>query len=76
MHNGRRITGRERRALKALDLAEPCTPLALKTQYRSLVKHYHPDLHKGDPVREERFKEITEAYTYLMKLYQEDAAPL
>ena len=37
----------------------------LKRIYRKLARQYHPDRNPGDKVAEERFKEITEAYTVL-----------
>ncbi len=37
----------------------------LKRAYRRLAKQYHPDVNKGDKVAEERFKEISEAYSVL-----------
>lgn len=64
-----RLPARERRALAALELSEPCPPEQLKAQYRLLVKRYHPDLHPGDSLNEERFKAITGAYAYLLKMY-------
>ena len=33
----------------------------IKKAYRTLVKKYHPDLHPGDKVAAEKFKEINEA---------------
>jgi len=37
----------------------------IKKAYRRLAKEYHPDKTKGDPVREEKFKEVSEAYQVL-----------
>ncbi len=37
----------------------------IKRAYRRLVRKYHPDLNKGDPEAEKRFKEINEAYEVL-----------
>lgn len=37
----------------------------IKKAYRKLAKKYHPDTNSGDAKAEERFKEITEAYTIL-----------
>lgn len=64
------IYSKERKALAVLDITEPCGADALKAHYRKLVKQYHPDLHQGDKVREDKFKEITAAYTYLVELYK------
>ena len=33
----------------------------IKAAYKKLVKQYHPDLHPGDAVAAEKFKEINEA---------------
>ncbi|MEE8705843.1 MAG: molecular chaperone DnaJ [Oscillospiraceae bacterium] len=37
----------------------------IKKAYRKLAKKYHPDLHPGDKVAEEKFKEVNEAYEIL-----------
>ncbi|NIR47841.1 DnaJ domain-containing protein [candidate division KSB1 bacterium] len=37
----------------------------IKKAYRSLAKEYHPDAHPGDKESEQRFKEISEAYSVL-----------
>lgn len=37
----------------------------IKTNYRDLAKRYHPDVNIGDKVKEERFKDINEAYRVL-----------
>lgn len=61
-------TRREREALAALDL-EPGAGLDLvKAQYKKLVKKYHPDVNAGKAT-EESFKLITNAYSYLSKIY-------
>lgn len=37
----------------------------IKKAYRRLARQYHPDMNKGDKKAEERFKEISEAYSVL-----------
>ena len=48
-----------------LDLDKDATEEQIKTAYRKLVKTYHPDAHKNDPSKVEKFKEIQEAYEVL-----------
>lgn len=60
---------KERDAFAILAL-EPDAPLeVIKSQYKKLVKKYHPDVNKGDKTSEETFKRITVAYKALIKLY-------
>ena len=39
--------------------------IAIKEQFKKLVKKYHPDMNAGDKKYEEKLKEITIAYSYL-----------
>src|SRR3974377_32356 len=50
---------------KALGVAKTAKPAEIKTAYRKLARKYHPDANKGDAKAEERFKEISEAYSIL-----------
>jgi hypothetical protein len=54
-----------KKALAILDLNWPITAEEVKTQFKKLVKQYHPDVNKR-PDAEDRFKAITEAYGLLM----------
>jgi curved DNA-binding protein CbpA len=60
----------ERDALIALELTPPVTFIAIKAQYRLLVKKYHPDLHGGDRDIEEKFKNVSQAFATLRKIYE------
>jgi len=37
----------------------------IKTAYRRRARKYHPDLNRGDPQAEEKFKELSEAFAVL-----------
>lgn len=50
---------------KVLGVAKTADHIAIKAAYRSLAFVYHPDHSGGDKAKEERFKEISEAYTIL-----------
>jgi molecular chaperone DnaJ len=50
---------------KALGVSKGASPEEIKKSYRKLARKYHPDANKGDSSAEERFKEISEAYTVL-----------
>ena len=40
----------------------------IKSNFRELAKRYHPDVNVGDKEKEERFKDINEAYRNQGKL--------
>ncbi|KAB1662447.1 DnaJ domain-containing protein [Pseudoclavibacter chungangensis] len=48
-----------------LDVPKDVSEQDLKKRYRKLAREFHPDSHPGDPAAEERFKEISEAYSVL-----------
>lgn len=48
-----------------LEVDEKATPQVIKKAYRKLAKENHPDAHPGDKKAEERFKELSQAYTVL-----------
>jgi DnaJ-domain-containing protein 1 len=61
----------EREALAVLELTPPVDFAAIKVQYRVLVKKHHPDMHDGDHENEEKFKDISQAFATLRKIYAE-----
>ncbi len=62
----------EREALAALELVPPVDFAAIKAQYRVLVKKHHPDLRGSDSENEEKFKDISQAFATLRKIYVAD----
>jgi len=60
----------ERESLAILELTPPVDFAAIKAQYRILVKKHHPDLHGGDRDIEEKFKNISQAFSTLRKIYE------
>jgi len=48
-----------------LGVAPDADEAQLKRAYRNLARAYHPDRNPGDKAAEERFKEVSEAYTVL-----------
>jgi molecular chaperone DnaJ len=50
---------------KTLGVSKTAKPADIKASYRKLARKYHPDANKGDASAEERFKEISEAYSVL-----------
>ena len=61
------VKSKIRKALALLEMNYPYAEQELKTQYRSMVKKYHPDVNKGDKKSEEIFKQITVAYNILVE---------
>src|SRR5918993_3110262 len=55
---------------KILEIAPAATPEAIKVAYRRLAFKYHPDKTFGDPVAENKFKDIVEAYETLSDKYK------
>lgn len=53
------------KALEILDLPENADAPAIKAQYKSLVKRFHPDAHGGDRSFEERLRDIIRAHDTL-----------
>lgn len=50
---------------KILGVSERASQDEIKKAYRKLAKEYHPDKHAGDKKSEERFKDISDAYSIL-----------
>ena len=46
---------------EVLGVGKNATEEEIKAAYKKLVKQYHPDLHPGDKLAAEKFKEINEA---------------
>ena len=60
----------EHQALEVLGLMPPVTLDDIKSEYKKLVKKYHPDLNNNCPMAEEKSKNINAAYTVLRLAYQ------
>ncbi|HEY1627592.1 MAG TPA: molecular chaperone DnaJ [Streptosporangiaceae bacterium] len=50
---------------KTLGVAKTAKQAEIKAAYRKLARKYHPDANKGDASAEEKFKEVSEAYSVL-----------
>ena len=50
---------------KVLGVSKDASADDIKKSYRKLARQNHPDANKGDPKAEERFKEVSEAYSVL-----------
>jgi hypothetical protein len=53
------------KALVTLGLEDGAEPEAIRTRYKELVKRLHPDANGGDRSREDKLREIIQAYKYL-----------
>jgi molecular chaperone DnaJ len=51
---------------ETLGVSRTCTDVELKAAYRTLAKQWHPDKNPGDAAAEDKFKEISEAYSILI----------
>ncbi|MFL5222771.1 MAG: J domain-containing protein, partial [Microvirga sp.] len=58
-------SGVVQRALDTLGLDESAKAKAIKAQYKSLVKQFHPDAHGGDRSFEDRLRDIIRAHDTL-----------
>jgi hypothetical protein len=61
----RMVKSLERKALDTLGLDDAATAEQIKTQYKLLVKRFHPDANGGSRAMEDRFREIIQAYDLL-----------
>ncbi|HOJ12845.1 MAG TPA: DnaJ domain-containing protein, partial [Clostridiales bacterium] len=55
---------------EVLGVKEGANDEEIKRAYRELVKKYHPDQYRDNPLAklaEEKLREVNEAYEYLMK---------
>jgi len=48
-----------------LGVSRDATPETIKSAYRKLARQYHPDVNPDNPDAEEKFKEVSEAYSIL-----------
>ena len=53
-------------AIRTLNLTPPINTEAVKNQYKTLAKKYHPDVNGGCKEAEEKFKSLTQAYRLLI----------
>jgi molecular chaperone DnaJ len=50
---------------EVLNVSRTATDQELKSAYRRLARSHHPDTNQNDPAAEEKFKELSEAYSVL-----------
>ena len=61
------FTTEEKRWIKIMELEyDELSVENLKKQYKKLVKKYHPDVNQDDKEAEEKFKQLTNAYSALL----------
>lgn len=61
----RPVRNAERKALDTLGLDIDASPAQIKSQYKTLVKRFHPDANGGSRESEDKLREIIQAYDYL-----------
>lgn len=57
--------GRKPDFYEVLGISKTATADEIKKAYKKLARKYHPDLNPGDKAAEEKFKQISEAYSVL-----------
>ena len=55
----------ERKALRQLNLEDNATKPEIKARFKEMVKRLHPDHNEGDRSREDKLREVIQAYNYL-----------
>ena len=63
--DGKPLSGRDREALRTLELEVDADRMALRRRYSELVRRYHPDRNGGDRTHEARLRAVIEAYQQL-----------
>lgn len=63
--DGRPLSGKDREALRALELDIDADRMALRRRYSELVRRYHPDRNGGDRSHEGSLQRVIEAYQHL-----------
>ncbi len=63
--DGKPLSGKDREALKTLELEVDADRMALRKRYSELVRRYHPDRNGGDRSHEARLQRVIEAYQQL-----------
>ena len=62
---GRMIRNAERKALNTLNLDIHASAEEIKARFKELAKRHHPDANGGDRSREDKLREVIQAYNYL-----------
>jgi hypothetical protein len=63
--DGKPVSGRDREALRVLELDIDADRMALRRRYSELVRKYHPDRNGGDRGYEAKLQAVIEAYQHL-----------
>ena len=61
----RQLSRRQIRAFEVFDIDRAAGKDAIRSQFKTLVKRFHPDAHGGDKGMEARLREVIEAYQVL-----------